>query len=51
MNKNKKRKSFVSHGEPLFTSDDFIQMFHDRVEALIRREIEQHFQDTLYKSE
>jgi len=51
MNKNKKRKSFVNDDEPLFNRNDFIQMFHNRVEALIRREVEQHFQDTLYKSE
>ena len=51
MNKNKKRKSFVSDGEPLFNNKDFIQFFHSRVEQMIRAEVEQHFRDTLYKSE
>ena len=51
MNKNKKRKSFVSDGEPLFDNKDFIQFFHSRVEQMIRNEVEQHFRDTLYKSE
>ena len=49
--KKNKYKSFVTERQPLFSREDFIQMFHDRVEALIRREIEQHFKDTLYKSE
>ena len=51
MNKNNKRKSFVSEGEPLFNRNDFIQFFHNRVEQMIRNEVEQHFRDTLYKSE
>ena len=51
MNKNKKRKSFVSDDEPLFNRNDFIQFFHNRVEQMIRNEVEQHFRDTLYKSE
>jgi len=51
MNKNKKRKSFVSDGELLFDNKDFIQFFHSRVEQMIRNEVEQHFKDTLYKSD
>ena len=51
MNKKNKRKSFVTEGEPLFNNKDFIQFFHNRVEKLIRAEVEQHFRDTLYKSE
>ena len=48
---NKKHKSFVSDDEPLFNRNDFIQFFHNRVEQMIRAEVEQHFRDTLYKSD
>ena len=49
MKKNKKHKGFASVGQPLFSSDDFLEYFETRVIEMIRNEVDAHFRDMLYK--
>ena len=49
MSKNKKYKGFASTDAPIFSEEDFLTYFEDRVSEMIRNEIEQHFRDTLWK--
>ena len=49
MSKNKKNKGFASSNAPIFSEEDFLTYYEDRVSEMIRNEIEQHFRDTLWK--
>lgn len=49
MSKNKKYKGFASTDAPIFSEEDFLTYFEDRVSEMIRNEVEQHFRDTLWK--
>ena len=49
MRKNKKYKGFASTDAPIFSEEDFLTYFEDRVSEMIRNEVEQHFRDTLWK--
>ena len=49
MKKNKKYKGFASTDAPIFSEEDFLTYFEDRVSEMIRNEVEQHFRDTLWK--
>ena len=49
MKKNREKKGFATKGQPLYTNEDFLEYFEDRVEEMIRNEVEQHFRDMLYK--
>lgn len=49
MKKNKKHKGFASPYAPIFDENDFLRYFEDRVNQMIRNEIETHFRDMLWK--
>lgn len=48
-NKTKNKKGFASAGQPLFSNSDFMRLFNDRVSELIKREVENHFSDMMWK--
>ena len=49
MNKKRHNKSFVSDGQPLFTQQDFMWYFEQRVQDMVRNELEYMFQNMMYK--
>lgn len=49
MNKNKRKKGFANAGQPMFSDEDFLGYFEDRVSEMIKNEVEAHFRDMLYK--
>ena len=49
MSRNKKHKGFASSNAPIFDENDFLRYFEDRVNQMIRNEVEAHFRDMLWK--
>jgi len=53
MSKHKHRqwgKAFINHDQPLYTSEDFIYYFENRLKTLVREEIEVLFHNMFYNA-
>ena len=49
MKKNKKHKGFASTDAPIFSEEDFLWYFEQRVSELIKNSLDEHFQNMLWK--
>ena len=47
--KNKKRKGFISADAPMYSNEDFLDYFEERVSMIVRQELELMFKDLFYK--
>lgn len=45
----KYEKGFASANEPLYTKEDFLYYFENRLQTIIREEVNAHFMQSFYK--
>ena len=46
--RNHTRKGFASSSEPLYTKEDFLYYFENRLKEMIRNEFEANFRESFY---